>query len=204
MKLLHLDASPRGERSRSREIGAAFLAALARRHAALAVEHLDPWTADLPSVDGALIEARYALIAGEPVPATTADAWARVGAIARHLLGFDVWLITTPMWNFGVPYRLKHYIDVVTHPGFLFTNTATAVTGLAAGRRAVFIGASAMPNEALTALDHQLAYLTAWARFVGVEEVHTVRVAPTYGDAVTVGAAVARARTRAEQVAALL
>ena len=30
----------------------------------------------------------------------------------------DVLLISTPMWNFSVPYVLKQYLDTVLQPGF--------------------------------------------------------------------------------------
>ena len=26
-------------------------------------------------------------------------------------------LISTPMWNFGIPYKLKHWLDIINQPG---------------------------------------------------------------------------------------
>jgi FMN-dependent NADH-azoreductase len=28
----------------------------------------------------------------------------------------DAYLISVPMWNFSIPYMLKHYIDIVIQP----------------------------------------------------------------------------------------
>ena len=41
------------------------------------------------------------------------------------------------MWNFGVPYKLKHYLDVLTMPGTLFGfDPATGYIGLLKDKRA--------------------------------------------------------------------
>jgi FMN-dependent NADH-azoreductase len=185
MRLLHLDASPRSERSRSRGVAGAFIDALAGRHAKLAVRRLDLWDMALPELGGAMIEGRYNLIMGEAVPSAVADAWGEVRKIAEDFLDCDAYLVSTPMWNFGLPYRLKHYVDCVTQPGMAFSNDAQGnVVGLAAGRPAMLIGASALPigvGGAMAELDYQLAYLEAWLRFVGVSEIATLRVAPTFG-----------------------
>ena len=33
----------------------------------------------------------------------------------------DLMVISTPMWNYSVPYVLKHYIDIIVQPGINFT-----------------------------------------------------------------------------------
>jgi FMN-dependent NADH-azoreductase len=201
-RLLHLDASPRGERSRSREVAGHFLAALAERQPGLEVERLDLWSAALPELGGGMIEGRYALIMGEAVPAPIAADWQRVRAVADHFLAFDAYLVSTPMWNFGVPYRLKHYVDVVTQPGMAFSNDAAGnVVGHGAGKRAAIIGASAMDRASLAALDFQIGYLAEWLRFIGLETIRTLRVAPTFGPAAAVAAAMEDGRRAARALA---
>jgi FMN-dependent NADH-azoreductase len=109
-----------------------------------------------------------------------------------------------PMWNFGLPYRLKQYIDLITHPQITFRNDAAGnVEGLAAGRRAILVAASAMPfgsNPDIEGLDFQLTYLRAWLGFIGVSDVHAVRVAGTFGPEEIVNAAMAKARGDADQL----
>ncbi len=104
--------------------------------------------------------------------------------------------------DFGLPYRLKHYVDLVTHPGLTFRNDADGnVEGLAAGRTAVIIAASAMPfgtNPQIDALDFQLSYLRAWLGFIGVTDVHSVRVAGTFGPDAMVEMAMEKARVDAD------
>jgi FMN-dependent NADH-azoreductase len=207
-RLLHINASPRGARSRSGAISAQLLAGLCAAMPALTVETLDLFEADLPPFDRDAIEGRYGLLIGEPVPPEQAAAWGRLRALADHFLSFDGWLLSVPMWNFGLPYRLKHYIDCITHPGMTFRNDATGqVEGLAAGRSAIIVAASAMPFGAMPAiegLDFQLPYLNAWLGFIGVTDIHSVRVAGTFGPADAVEAAMAKAAADADALIAQL
>jgi FMN-dependent NADH-azoreductase len=201
-RLLHIDASPRGDRSRSGAVGDHLLARLRTDDPALAVETLDLWQADMPPFDGAVIEGRYRLLMGEDVDPDMAAGWARVRAVANHFMTFDGWLFTVPMWNFGIPYRLKQYVDLVTHPGMTFRNDAAGnVDGLAAGRTAIIVAASAMSADALAGLDFQRAYLDAWLRFIGVTDIRSIRVAPTFGPPDQVDAAMARGRAEADAIA---
>lgn len=204
-RLLHVDASPREDRSRSRPVANAFLEALARREVAPEVERLDLWEVDLPELGGGMIEGRYSLIMGEEVEPAIADAWREVRGHATHFLSFDGVLISTPMWNFGLPYRLKHWIDVVTQPGMAFTNDAQGnVEGGAAHMKAMVVAASAIPfgkDDAVAPLDFQLAYLTAWMDFIGLREREVMRVSPTFGTPEDVERTVDEAAARAVRIA---
>ena len=163
---------------------------------------LNVFEADLPAFDRAAIEGRYGLLMGVPVPPDQHQAWSELRTIADHFLSFDTWLFTVPMWNFGLLYRLKHYIDLVTHPGLTFRNDDQGhVEGLAAGRTAVIIAASAMPfgtNPEIDGLDFQLSYLRAWLGFIGVTDVRSVRVAGTFGPDAMVEMVMEKARADAD------
>jgi FMN-dependent NADH-azoreductase len=207
-RLLHIDASPRGARSRSGAIGNHLLQALQAQAPELEVSRLGLFEADLPPFDQAAIEGRYELLMGVPVPPEQREAWAQLQAIADHFLSFDTWLFTVPMWNFGLPYRLKQYIDLITQPQITFRNDAAGnVEGLAAGHRAIVVAASAMPfgsDPAIAGLDFQLSYLRAWLGFIGVSDIHAVRVAGTFGPDDAVNAAMERARGDADALVAQL
>jgi len=202
-RLLHIVASPRGERSRSQAVAEYLLRTLPQ----LEVETLALFDVPLPAFDGAAIDARYALIEGRPVPDAAVATWAEIAARVEHFLGFDFWLISTPMWNFGIPYPLKHYIDLITHPGLTFTvSPAGEVEGKACGT-AIIVAAGALDTRAdgpLAALDHQVAYLGSWLDFIGVKTVHSIRVQPTYGPPEVVEAAMVQAFVEAQALSTLL
>lgn len=203
MRLLHIAASPRGERSRSRAIADHFLDHVEGAD----VELLDLWLADLPELNGAMLESRYRLIHGEPVERGFEDQWNELRRRVDHLLSFDLWLFSTPMWNFGLPYRLKHYIDLIIQPTMAFTNDRSgAVTPHGRDKVAVLIGAGALdirPGSPLELLDFSLAHLAQCLQvYFGVPRVHQIRAVPTFGDEDTVEQAMASARTEAEALAA--
>lgn len=160
----------------------------------------------LPPFDNAAIDARYAIIHGERNDPDTIAAWTEIRRIVDHFLSFDTLLFTVPMWNFGIPYRLKHYIDLITQPGLAFSVGADgAVRGHAAGRTAILIAAGALdtsPGTPLAGLDHQVAYMQAWLGFIGITDIHIVRVQPTYGSPAVIDAAMARGYAEAEVLAA--
>lgn len=204
-RLLYIGASPRKERSRSAMVADRLLARLKERYPALSVERLDVFDIDLPAFDQDALAGRYHLLAGNAVDPEQADAWRGLKKWTDQFLSFDSYLIATPMWNFGIPYRLKQYIDILTQPGLTFRNDSDGnVEGLARGRRAIIVAASAMPFGSLPeidGLDFQLAYLKAWLGFIGVTDIGAVRVAGTFGPDDVVAAAMAQAFTDADRLA---
>jgi len=203
IRVLHVVASPR-ERSRSDALAAIAIAALDQPQ----VTRLELWREALPELDGETVEGRYKLIHDEPVAVEVEHRWAELRAVADQAMAHDLWLISTPMWNFGLPYRLKHWIDCITHPGMTFTNDAAGnVTGLAAGRSALLIGAGALDFADAAqeqALDFQMRYLDTWLRFIGITDVHMARAAPTFGPAETVEAAMEMAADELRLIAGLI
>lgn len=204
-RLLYIGASPRKERSRSAMVADRFLARLKERYPALSVERLDVFDIDLPAFDQDAVAGRYHLLTGNAFDPEQADAWRGLKKWTDQFLSFDSYLIATPMWNFGIPYRLKQYIDILTQPGLTFRNDSDGnVEGLAQGRRAIIVAASAMPFGSLpeiAGLDFQLAYLKAWLGFIGVTNIGAVRVAGTFGPDDVVAAAMAQAFTDADRLA---
>ena len=207
-RLLYINASPRGTRSRSGAISETLLKRLSENRPALEIEQLDLFTAELPPFDAQAVEGRYHLLAGNAVEPQQAEAWQALRRWTDHFLSFDAWLFATPMWNFGIPYRLKHYVDVLTHPGFTFALEADGnVKGLAAGRTAIIVAASALPFGSVPdydAFDYQLRYLQAWLGFIGVTDIRSVRIGGTYAPPEQIEAAMADARTKAKALADLL
>ena len=199
-RLLHISGSPRKDRSRSDMVARRFI----EQSGVTNAETLDLEAINLPDFNGAAIEGRYALIEGREVSPEMHEVWAQIGKTIEYFLSFDTYVFSVPMWNFGVPWRLKQYIDVLTQPGLTFTVSATGVKGMAAGRRAVLICSGALdirPGQPGHELDFQTAFMKAWLGFIGITDVHEVQVRPTYGTPEQVEAAMATAYEEAAELA---
>ena len=80
------------------------------------------------------------------------------------------------MWNFGIPYKLKHLIDVVSQKDLLFSFDERGLTGLLDGRKLVVIAARGAP---LDRAEHQIAYMTTWSEMVGIDEQYNIVIEKT-------------------------
>lgn len=205
-RLLYVEASPRKQRSASIEVARAFLAAYRAAHPADEIETLDLWAIDLPEFDGAAMEAKYAGLSGTPLTAAQETAWRRIRELAQPFLAADRLLFAVPLWNFGIPYRLKHLIDVISQKDVLFSFTEQGFSGLLSGRKAAMIyargldyGASAFTPAA--GFDFQKPYMEMWLRFIGITDVAAITVEKTlFGPEVDTQAR-AEAKRRAEALA---
>ncbi len=186
-KLLHISASPRGEKSHSRAIARAFLETFHDTHPGTAVEELDLWDGSLPEFGPAAAEAKMAIFAGEQPQGAAAGAWAAATATFRRFDDADLYLFSVPMWNHGVPYILKQFIDVVSQPGLVFGfDPEAGYTGLLTGRKAAVIYTSAVygPGRGPQfGADFQAPYLGGWLRWAGVTDISEIQVRPNLATA---------------------
>ena len=181
-RLLHVEASPRGQRSASLQVAHAFLDAWQARHPATDIGVLNVWTTDLPRFDGDAIDAKYAGLEGRERSPAQAEVWKAVNVLADRFRRADVVLLSVPMWNFGVPYRLKHLIDVISHKDVLFTFDERGLNGILGGRKAVVVnsrGVGLGPDFPREELDYQQRYMTTWLRMIGITDITHVEVEKT-------------------------
>lgn len=183
-KLLYIKASPRGTASRSAALADAYLEALQRRLPGLAVDTLDLARERIPEFDGDKVAAKMAVITGQDQDGPQRTAWDEIAAIASRFIAADRYLIAAPMWNGGIPYRLKQYIDVIHQPGLLWgLDPKTGYYGLLTGKKAVLALTSgafgpSMPSPAF-GVDHHSTYLRSWLNQAGVTDIEEIRFQPT-------------------------
>jgi FMN-dependent NADH-azoreductase len=174
--LLYIESSPRKQRSASIEVATAFIEAWQARHTIATVDKLDVWNTPLPEFDGAALDAKYAGIMGVERTPEQKQAWDQITELAQRFINADIILFAVPMWNFGIPYKLKHLIDVVSQKDLLFTFDERGLNGLLDGRKVVVIAARGAP---LDRAEHQIAYLTTWSEMVGIDEQYNVLIEKT-------------------------
>jgi FMN-dependent NADH-azoreductase len=203
--LLHVNSSPRGADSSSLALATTFLEALIARAPETKVDTLDLFDYPLPPFGAVSAATRHAVVSGG-TPTGESD---RTSSHARTL--FDVfaaagaYLFNVPMWNAGIPYVLKHWIDVVTQPGWAFGFEATrGYTGLLTGKRAVVVYTSGVWSPGVSlgfGADFHSTFFDDWLRFVGITDVRRIRCAGS-DLSTTREADLARAHETARAVAA--
>lgn len=184
IKLLYVKASPRGADSKSSAVADAYLAALRGRLPDIAVDTLDLAKEKIPDFDGDKVAAKMAVITGQTNEGRQKTAWDEITAVANRFISADRYLLAVPMWNGGIPYRLKQYIDVIHQPGLLWgLDPQKGYFGLLENKKAVLALTSgaygpSMPSPAF-GIDHHSTYLRDWLNQAGVTDIEEIRFQPT-------------------------
>lgn len=205
-KLLHLESSPRKERSSSIRVAAAFLDGYRKAHPGDTVETIDLWKTDLPRFDGHVIDSKYVILHGKQHTPEQKKAWEAVERVIRRFTEADKYLFSLPMWNFGIPYVLKHFFDVIIQPGYTFSfSPKEGYQGLVTGKPAAVVyarGGAYPPGSEGEPLDLQKRYMELILGFIGFREIRAIVAEPTLGTPEQVERSLQAARTQAEAVAA--
>jgi len=204
-KLLHIQTSPRGGHSASQAVAEHFIDSYRRTHRSDIVEALNLWQSELPEFNGATLEAKYAVAHGLPHSPEQVHAWKGVARIADHFKSADRYLVSLPMWNFGIPYKLKHYIDLLVQPGLTFGFTPDGTRkGLITGKPMVIIyarGGAYGPGSGAEAADHQSPYLKQIFGFIGFTDFREIFVEPTLATPTSKEKAIAISNRKAAKLA---
>ena len=192
-RLLCIEASPMKHRSNSTAIAEAFLEVYQESHPSDDIARLNLWDVRLPAFDAQTIDAKFAVLRTQDFTPEQWERWEAVRTIARQFNASDKYVFSVPMWNFGIPYPLKHFIDVVTLPGENWMwSKADGYQPLLSGKNALLICSSANDHSEDQS-DFQKPYLRRWLNFIGVTDIDEITLAPTLADA----AAVAQRRAAA-------
>jgi len=181
-KLLHIMASPREDESRTHKVSVFFLDSFKQSHADWIVEEINVFKENLPSLSVKKIDGKYMLLNGIELYGEYRQAWEEVIVQINRFLSADGYLISTPMWNFSIPYPLKHYIDVIIQPKFLFNYTTEGKPeGLVKNKKMVIIatrGGDYSSQSAKETYDFQIPYLRTIFGFVGLTDIKCIIAEP--------------------------
>ncbi len=191
--LLRIDASARRDGSHSRRLADYLEAGWRRGHAKTRVVRRDLARTPPPHLSQATIEA-FGAAPGD------ADAAALSDTLIAELQSADDLLISSPLYNFGLPSPLKAYIDHVVRSGHTFRFDGHGSTGLLKGKTAYIItarGGSITPDSDD---DFQSEHLRAVLGHIGITAVSTITVDGTAEGPATLADRLARARAQIDDL----
>ncbi len=180
--VLHIIASPRIE-SYSTRVGKAFLDSYRQARPEDRIEALDLYQADIPSFTAPQAKAKYAVMAGQAPKSEAEAAWQAVIKTINHFKGFDKYVLSSPMWNFNIPYRLKQYLDVIVQPSLTVSYSPDkGYTGLVTGKPLMLIlarGGIYQTGNPCDTYDFQESYLRSIFGFIGFTDIRAIRIQGT-------------------------
>lgn len=177
-KLLHIIASPREDESRTLEIAQSFLETFRAAHQDWVIDELNLTKEKLPPLSQKRVDGKYVLLQGKELFGDLKESWEEIVTHINRFLSADLYLISSPMWNFGIPYTLKQYIDVIVQPKYLFRYTKSGVEGLAKNKKMVIIASRGGDYHETPALDFQEPYLRTIFGFCGITDINSIIAEP--------------------------
>ncbi len=200
-KLLYLLASPLEDRSHSVAVADAFVDAYRAAHPGDVIVRRNLFSTNLPTFDGFKLSAKYAILHGRTFTQEQKDAWKAVQNEIEEFKSADKYVLAVPMWNFGIPYRLKQYLDVIVQPGHTFSfSPQEGYKGLVTGKPLLAVvarGGEYPAGSPAEKMDFQKPYLETILGFIGFTDLRWIVVEPTLA-----GGEEAAGRKRAQAIEA--
>ncbi|OWY63813.1 FMN-dependent NADH-azoreductase [cyanobacterium TDX16] len=180
--LLHIDASPRGERSHSRRMTREFVEQWQRVHPNDTVTYRDLGRNPVPLIDESWIAAAFT-----PPEQRSPKLWEAIRISDRlvdEFLAADVYVIGVPMYNFSVPATFKAYIDQIVRVGrtvaFEPGDSANVFQPLVLGKKMFIVEARGdsgfQPGGRYEKMNYHDPYLVTVFEFIGITDITFIHV----------------------------
>jgi FMN-dependent NADH-azoreductase len=180
--ILHIDSSPRGERSHSRRLTKEFIEQWKQVHPSDTVTYRDIGRNSIPHVDEAWIAAAFT--PPEQHTSQLQEAIHLSDRLVDEFLAADIYVIGVPMYNFSVPSAFKAYIDQIVRIGrtvaFDPDDSANTYKPLVLGKKMFIIEARGdsgfQPGGRYEKMNHHDPYLLTVFGFIGITDITFVHV----------------------------
>lgn len=204
--LLHIDSSPRGERSHSRKFTREFVEAWKQLHPIDSVTYRDIGRNPVPHLQESWIAAAYT-----PPEQRTPELWDAIrmsDQLVDELLAADIYVIGVPMYNYSIPSMLKAYIDQIVRIGrtfeFVPENPENPYKSLVLGKKMFIITARGSSGygsgEQYEKLNYQDPYLRTIFGLIGITDITFVHIENDESGGAGLAESVANARTQVAQL----
>jgi FMN-dependent NADH-azoreductase len=171
MNILQINSSARAGNSNSSRLANAIVQRLRTAHPDAALKLRDLGSQPHPALDEAALGALFT-----PAENRSPEQQARVAlddALIAEIQAADVLVLGVPMYNFGVPTQLKHWIDAIARANVTFRYTENGPEGLLKGKK-VYVALARGGVYRDTPSDVQVQYLKTILAFLGMNDVEFI------------------------------
>lgn len=185
-RILRIDASVRTAGSHSRSLADYFGQQWLEKNPSDIFVHRNP--ASIPHISAETVAGFFTpadRMTGELLAATAIS-----DELIAELRSADILLLSTPIYNFGVPSALKAWIDHIVRIGWTVARDGDRFVGLVKGKQAVVICAygadgygvaDASGTGPLASVEHLASYLKLLLGFIGITDTEIIAVEGTSG-----------------------
>jgi len=181
-RILYIKASPMKGLSFSIAAADAFLEKYLQLNPDTQLETIELFSEPLPEFDFTTASAKYKIMHGKPHSEQEKQRWDKVVEIIENFKFADKYILAVPMWNFSIPYKLKHYLDILIQPSLTFTTDEQGNYKPLIPDKPVFIAyarGGEYKDEPAKNLDMQKPYLELALNFIGLKNIKSVTIEPT-------------------------
>ena len=184
--VLDLFALPRAQKSRTRKLRDAFFESYLDNNPGTQRVEIDLArdAEKLPAWDEWDVQTKFEMLYGEGnLDEEMATRWNALSRWTDQLHAANLIVVSTPMWNFSVPWQLKRWIDAVVQARltFEFDRKKGEFIGLLTGRPVVLLvtrDGAYPPGSPYAAMDFQVPYLKSILGLMGLGPFHEVIAEP--------------------------
>ncbi len=168
--ILRLDASASVDTSNSKKLGDELIARLMALHPGATVQQRD-LNQEIGFIDQNWVTANFTPI--EQRSEIQRQRLAFSDELIEEIRRSDHIVLTTPMYNFGIPATLKAWIDMICRAGVTFQYTADGPVGLVKGKTVdIVITTGGAPLH--SPVDFVTGYLKQIFGFIGIENINII------------------------------
>lgn len=169
-KILQIDASAMASASGSKKLGQTLTAKMQQHYPGAEINQRD-LNHHLPFIDELWVTAN--LTAADQRTDEQKQKLSLSDTLIAELQQADRIIITTPMYNFGIPATLKAWIDLICRAGITFQYTNEGPVGLLKNKVVdIIITTGGVPLQ--SPVDFVSDYLKQVFRFIGIEDITTI------------------------------
>ncbi len=174
--ILHIDSSPRGDRSKSRSLAKEFVVAWQALHPDDVITYRDLRHTPIPHITEEWIAADFTPL--EALTSEMAQVLKFSDELVDEFLAADRCIFSVPMHNFSIPSNFKAYIDQIVRVGRTFTFEDGHFKGLAADKKVLFITARGVnygvgsPYEGWDCQEPALRYAFQFIGVIDIQFIH--------------------------------